>query len=234
MIIAVILAGGRGTRMKSTQFPKQFLTIGGEPILRLTVDKFLCSSRIDRIVVAAPSVWLSHTKDLLKGLGYEKVSVCAGGATRQESLYNALTFIQQEFSAPDDTIIVSHDVARPFVTLRIIEDNIDAMADADAVDTVVSASDTIVQSVDGKTVSDVPERSQMYQGQTPQTFRLRQFTDIYSTLSETYLAKVTDAVRILAEHGCKVRMVQGELFNIKITTEYDLGLAGYLLGINHD
>ena len=234
MIYAVILAGGKGTRMKSAQFPKQFLSIGGEAILRLTVNKFLCCTKIDRIVVAAPAVWMAHTKDLLKGEEYSKVSVCEGGQTRQDSLYKALQFIIKEYSAPRDTIIVSHDVARPFVTLRILEDNIKAMEEVDAVDTVIPATDTIVQSIDGKVISNVPNRSEMYMGQTPQTFRLGQFVDIYSKLSKDYLARVTDAVRILVEHGCKVKLVQGELFNLKITTEYDFGIAGYLLGQGND
>ena len=235
MIYAVILAGGKGTRMKSAQFPKQFLTIGGEPILRMTIDKFLCCPAIDRVVVAAPAVWMSHTVDLLKGASYARVHVCEGGSTRQESLYKAVKFIQKEFSAEDDDIIVSHDVARPFITLRIIEDNIKAMVSgADAVDTVIPAVDTIVESKDGDVISNIPDRKCMYQGQTPQSFRLKKYIDIYETLDSGYLSRVTDAARILAEHGCDVKLVDGELFNMKITTEFDFGLAEYLLGQSHD
>ncbi len=234
MIYAVILAGGKGTRMKSAQFPKQFLTISGEPILRMTIDKFLCCTAIDKIVVAAPAVWMSHTADLLKGASYSRVHVCEGGVTRQESLYKAVKYIQQEFNADDDAIIVSHDVARPFITLRIIEDNINAMASADAVDTVIPAVDTIVESEDGDVISSIPDRSRMYQGQTPQSFRLKKYIDIYETLDNDYLSRVTDAARILAEHGCRVKLVDGELFNMKITTEFDFGLAEYMLGQSHD
>lgn len=234
MIYAVILAGGKGTRMKSAQFPKQFLSIGGEPILRMTVDKFLCCTAIDKIIVAAPAVWLSHTVDLLKGNSYSKVHVCEGGKTRQESLYKAVKFVQREFNAADDAIIVSHDVARPFITLRIIEDNIKAMESADAVDTVIPAVDTIVESQDGNVIFNVPDRSRMYQGQTPQSFRLKKYIDIYETLDDAYLSRVTDAARILAEHGCQVKLVNGELFNMKITTEFDFSLAEYLLGQSHD
>jgi len=172
---------------------------------------------------------LSHTVDLLRGKRYEKVFVCEGGKTRQESLYRALKFISQEFNADADDIVVSHDVARPFVTLRIIEDNISGCNEADAVDTVVPAIDTIVQSENGDFITNVPDRAQMYQGQTPQTFRLGKYVEIYETLSEEYLSHVTDAARILAENGCRVKLVQGELFNMKITTEFDFGLAEYLL-----
>lgn len=230
MVFAVILAGGSGTRMKSAKLPKQFLTIGGEPILRLTLDKFLACSNIDHIVLAAPAIWMAHTKDLLADVAYSRVNVCEGGNTRQDSLYNALKFIEEHFDVDEETIVVSHDVARPFVSLRIIEDNIRGVKELGAVDTVIPATDTIVQSHDGSVISNIPDRSQMYQGQTPQSFKLRTFTRIYETLDEEYLSRVTDAARILSEHGCPVKLVQGELFNIKITTEYDFRIAEFLLG----
>ena len=230
MVFAVILAGGSGTRMKSAKLPKQFLTIKGEPILRLTLDKFVACPGIDHIVLAAPAIWMAHTKDLLAGEHYQGVHVCEGGSTRQESLYNALKYIEANFEVDDETIVVSHDVARPFVSLRIIEDNICGVKELGAVDTVIPATDTIVQSSDGVIISNIPDRVQMYQGQTPQSFKLRTFTRIYETLDDAYLARVTDAARILAEHGCTVKLVQGELFNIKITTEYDFRIAEFLLG----
>ena len=230
MVFAVILAGGSGTRMKSAKLPKQFLTIKGEPILRLTLDKFVACPSIDNIVLAAPAIWMAHTKDLLVGEHYQGIHVCEGGSTRQESLYNALKYIEANFDVDDETIVVSHDVARPFVSLRIIEDNIRGVKELGAVDTVIPATDTIVQSSDGMVISNIPDRAQMYQGQTPQSFKLRTFTRIYETLDDDYLARITDAARILTEHGCTVKLVQGELFNIKITTEYDFRIAEFLLG----
>ena len=230
MVFAVILAGGSGTRMKSAKLPKQFLTIGSEPILRLTLNKFLSCPSVDHIILAAPAIWMAHTKDLLSDSNYRSIHVCEGGASRQDSLYNALKYIEENFDVDDDTVVVSHDVARPFVSLRIIEDNIRGVQEVGAVDTVIPATDTIVQSLDGSIISNIPDRAQMYQGQTPQSFKLRTFARIYETLDEAYLARVTDAARILVEHGCPVKLVQGELFNIKITTEYDFRIAEFLLG----
>lgn len=230
MIFAVILAGGSGTRMKSAKLPKQFLTIGGEPILRLTINKFLACGSIDKIIVAAHPIWMTHTKDLLSEPVYRKLEVCEGGGTRQESLYNALKYIEANFDVDEETIVISHDVARPFVTLRIIEDNIRGVQKFGAVDTVIPATDTIVQSDNGNTISRIPDRSTMYQGQTPQSFKLRTFIRIYETLDADYLSRVTDAARILMDHDCPVKLVDGELFNIKITTEYDFRIAEFLLG----
>ena len=144
MNFAVLLAGGVGSRMKTSKFPKQFLELGGEPLLRLTVDKFLACPRIDHVIVAAPSIWMSHTCDLLRGPRFSDVHVCEGGHTRQESLYKAVKYIESVFPVTDDDIVVSHDVARPFVSLRVIDENIDAMKQYDAVDTVLPATDTNV------------------------------------------------------------------------------------------
>lgn len=234
MNFAVLLAGGTGTRMKTSALPKQFLELGGEPILRLTVDKFLVCPRIDHIIVAAPAIWMSHTRDLLRGTRFADVRVCEGGHTRQESLYRAVKYIESVFPVEDNDIVVSHDVARPFVSLRVIEENIDALQQYDAADTVLPATDTIVESDDQRTIARIQDRKRMYQGQTPQTFRRSVFLRLYERLDQTYLDNVTDAARILAEHGCSVGLILGDEFNIKITTEYDLHIASFLLEGNHD
>ena len=234
MNFAVLLAGGTGTRMKSATLPKQFLELGGEPILRLTVDKFLSCPKIDHIIVAAPAIWLAHTQDLLNDKRFSSVKICEGGSTRQESLYNAVKFIESAFNITDDDIIVSHDVARPFVSRRAIEENISAMEKWDAVDTVIPATDTIVESMDQQCVSHIPDRKNMFQGQTPQTFRRATYLNIYEKLSPAYLESVTDAARILAEHGCSVGLVKGDEFNIKVTTDYDLRIASFLVENPHD
>lgn len=234
MNFAVLLAGGTGTRMKTSTLPKQFLELGGEPILRLTVDKFLACPRIDHIIVAAPAIWMSHTRDLLRGERFSNVRVCEGGHTRQESLYCAVKYIESIFPVADDDIVVSHDVARPFVSLRVIEENIDALQYYDAADTVLPATDTIVESQDHRIISEIPDRKCMYQGQTPQTFRRITYLNLYEKLEKGYLDNVTDAARILVESGCTVALVKGDDFNIKITTEYDLRIASFLLDTAND
>lgn len=234
MNFAVLLAGGTGTRMKTSTLPKQFLELGGEPILRLTVDKFLACPRIDHVVVAAPAIWMSHTRDLLRGDRFADVRVCEGGHTRQESLYRAVKYIDSIFPISDDDIVVSHDVARPFVSLRVIEENIEALQHYDAADTVLPATDTIVESYDHCIIARIPDRKRMYQGQTPQTFRRTTYLNLYEKLEQEYLSNVTDAARILVEHGCSVALVRGDEFNIKITTEYDLRIASFLLDTAHD
>ncbi len=234
MNFAVLLAGGSGSRMKTAALPKQFLELKNEPILRLTVDKFLVCPKIDHIIVAAPAIWLSHAQDVLRDARFNAVKICAGGKTRQESLYQAVKYIESVFPVSDDDIVVSHDVVRPFVSLRVIEENIEALKHYDAVDTVLPATDTIVESEDQSTICQIPDRKRMYQGQTPQSFRRLTYLQLYEKLSPDYLYQVTDAARILVENGLSVGLVKGDEFNIKITTEYDLRIASFLLGAADD
>ena len=91
------------------------------------------------------------------------------------------------------------------------------------------AIDTIVQSMDGKIISDIPLRSSMYQGQTPQSFNIKKLINNYMKLTDDQKSILTDACKICLLQGDEVRLVQGEIFNIKITTPYDLKIANALL-----
>lgn len=229
MNIAVILAAGKGTRIKHADKPKQFLDISGKPILCHTVDKFIANEQIGHIVVAVHKDWIPYAQELLSVYGNSRISICEGGGNRQESLYKAVIFCKDQLKAPVDTVIVSHDAARLFVTHRIIKDSLTAIERADAVSTVIPSIDTLIQSVDGKMMSDVTERHQMYQVQTPQVFRLGKFIEIYQSLDKVYLDRMTDAIRLLFEHGCTVCLIQGEVSNFKVTTDYDFDVACYLM-----
>ena len=142
---------------------------------------------------------------------------------------NAIRQIESEYAVDDETIIVTHDSVRPFVTHRIIEENIEYARKYGACDTAVPATDTIVQSEDNIVISDVPERSKMYQGQTPQTFRLKKLKELYEGLTEEEKRILTDAAKIFVMKGEKVYLVEGEVSNIKITYPYDLRVAETLI-----
>lgn len=142
---------------------------------------------------------------------------------------NAIAFIEAEGNLDDDTIIVTHDSVRPFVTHRIIEENIKMCGEFDACDTVIPATDTIVEAMDGKTISSIPNRSIMYQGQTPQSFKALKLKSMYNSLTDEEKDILTDAAKIFVLKGEKVALVDGETFNIKITYPYDLRIAKSLL-----
>jgi len=237
MIYAGILAGGVGSRMGMTGMPKQFLSVGGKPIIMHTVEKFLLCSRIDHIYVAVVGEYVSHMTDILrKEIGdCNRVTVIAGGSDRNGSIVNIISAIRQNDSSPD-SILITHDAVRPFVSARIIDENIDAAMECGATDTVIPATDTIIHSSDGVCLDDIPVRSELYNGQTPQTFRISLFEEDYFSLSDEQKKILTDACKIFILAGRTVKIVKGDSYNMKITTPFDLRLAEAIVAeeLNND
>lgn len=230
MIYAEILAGGKGTRMGNTDMPKQFLMLGSKPIVIHTIEQFLINSNISKIIVCCPKDWITYMNDLLdKYIPSSGVEVVEGGATRNETIINGCKFIEEKYGLNDDDVIITHDSVRPFVTQRIIDDNVEAMKKYSAVDTVIEATDTIVESKDGKIISDVPNRKFMYQGQTPQSFNIKELMSTYASLTDDEKEILTDACKMFSIKGKDVNIVSGETFNIKITNIYDLKIANAIL-----
>lgn len=228
MVYAVLLAGGMGTRL-GLPVPKQFLKVGSKTLLEHAVQKFVVNEEIAHTVVVVPENWYAQSQEIISKHNFSNLSICEGGNSRQESLYKGLMWLCQNFAIADADIVVSHDVARPFVTTRMIKENIKICRLYGAADTVVASPDTIVRSMDKDTISEVPVREEMYLGQTPQTFFINKFIEIYEKLSPDYLAKVTDAARILSDHDVTVGLVTGDVSNMKITTLFDLNIANSIL-----
>lgn len=231
-VYGVILAGGQGRRMGNVEKPKQFMEIGGKPILLHTIEKFAVYPEFEKVLVLLPKQWVCHTKDLIEKYipNKEKIQVVEGGDTRNETIMNAIGFIESHDSLDDETIIVTHDAVRPFVTHRILEENIRYAREYGATDTVIPATDTIVCSKDKVSIEEIPRRSMMYQGQTPQSFHAKMLREVYESLTEEEKQVLTDACKILVLKGQKVHLVEGEVFNIKITYPYDIRVAESLLG----
>ena len=231
MIFGVVLAGGIGSRMGNVDKPKQYLLVGEKPIIIHTLERFYVQNEFEKIIVLCPEEWVSHTKNLIKMYmkDTERIVVLRGGDTRNETIMNSLRYIEKEYGLDDDTIVVTHDSVRPFVTQRIIEENIKYAKEYGACDTAVAATDTIVYSKDNVLISDIPDRSKMYQGQTPQTFNALKLKNLYESLTEEEKATLTDAAKIFVMKGEKVHIVDGEVFNIKITYPYDLRVAEALI-----
>jgi 2-C-methyl-D-erythritol 4-phosphate cytidylyltransferase len=236
MVYGVILAGGVGSRMGGDK-PKQYLTVRDKPIIIYTIEKFYASPELEKIIVLCPKQWVEHTKNLIEkhlAPASDRIAVIEGGDTRNETIMNAIAFIEAEGKLDDDTIIVTHDSVRPFVSHRIIEENIESARKFGACDTVVPATDTIVESLDNTVISSIPDRSKMYQGQTPQSFKALKLKNMYNALSDEEKAILTDAAKIFVIKGEDVALVQGETYNMKITYPYDLRVAKSLLEDEED
>lgn len=231
MKFGVILAGGIGSRMGNVEKPKQFLEIGSKPIIVHTVEKFVLFDELEKVIVLCPENWIEYTKGMIrKYIGdLDKIAIIAGGAVRNETIMNAIAYIDETYGVDDETIIVTHDAVRPFVTHRIISDNIRAAMKYGACDTVFPATDTIVRADDNEIISDIPDRSKLYQGQTPQSFRAAELRETYLALTEEEKTVLTDAAKIYVMKGKEVHLVRGEAFNIKVTYPHDLTVAEVLM-----
>lgn len=232
MIFGAILAGGIGTRMNISDMPKQFLMLGNKPIIIHTIEKFLMCARFDKIYIGVHSDWLMYMNDLIEkyNLDKERLVCVHGGADRNETIFNIIKQIKIDYASNNDDIVVTHDAVRPFVTSRIIEENINAALEFGACDTVIKATDTIVTSKDEKTITEIPNRRFMYQGQTPQSFKISLLFNLYNDLNNEERAVLTDACKICVVRNTPVHLVLGEVANIKITTVTDYKIAMAMVG----
>ena len=224
---AVILAGGTGSRFGG-EMPKQFIDLGGKPIIVHTIEKFLCFSEFIEILICVPEAWCSYTEDLIAKakLLLPHVKVISGGSERNLTILNSIEYIANKQEDLTKVVVVTHDAVRPFISYDIIKNNIIHARDNPVVDTVVPATDTIVHSVDGEYIDSVPKRSELYQGQTPQSFNAALFKEYISVNKNLELS---DAVGLFTHNGQKAKIVMGDYSNIKVTTKFDLVVAKALV-----
>ena len=227
MVFAVVLAGGSGSRMGS-EMPKQFIDLMSKPVIFYSLDTFLKSKYIDKTILVVPKDYLSLGEEISRKYFSSSVFVTEGGSNRNLSLMNALGFIEKNFGADDETIVVTHDGARPFVSERMIKENVEAMREFSACDTCIGSTDTVIEAKDGVAVS-MPERQFIFRCQTPQTFKALKLKEYYYSLSGEEKLTLTDAGKIFFLKGEKVKIVEGDRNNIKITYPEDLLLAKSIL-----
>ena len=227
MNIAIVLAGGSGSRMGLVDRPKQFIDIYGKPVIIHTLEAFEINEKIDAICVVCVKSWQDDLSVWLKEYDIRKVRwIADAGSSRQESSLNALNAIQSECSGDDYVII--HDAARPLVSQKIINENIEKVKEFGACDTVIPAHDTIIKSLDEKTLDSIPLRKELYLGQTPQSFKysiVRKAYDDYFALPEDKRPEMTDDCGLVLSSGITIGMAMGDKLNMKITTMEDLLLV---------
>ena len=213
---AVIVAAGKGKRM-GTEVSKQFLPLGGKEILTHTVETFEKAENVRDIILVTGEESLQDVKDMVQEYGWSKVvSVVAGGKERQDSVWNGLQAV------PADTaIVLIHDGVRPFVTEDILNLSIETALEMGGCVAGVPAKDTIKVCNSENIAIDTPDRSTLWQIQTPQTFRRELIQKAYQKAKEDGFVGTDDAS--LAEYsGYPVKVIMGSYRNIKITTKEDL------------
>jgi 2-C-methyl-D-erythritol 4-phosphate cytidylyltransferase len=221
--IALITAAGKGHRMQSS-IPKQYLSLGGKPILAQTLQVFEDCSAIDGIYIIVPQDQMDMVqKDIVERYHFKKVfKVVRGGKIRQLSVWNGLKAIRS-----DCAIVVVHDGVRPLITRRLITQSIETAQKNGAAVVAVLSRDTVKRAALGKKIQTLP-REEIWLAQTPQTFQFPLLMKAYQKAHQDDIL-ATDDASLVERLGHPVTLVTGDYSNIKITTPEDLALAETLL-----
>jgi 2-C-methyl-D-erythritol 4-phosphate cytidylyltransferase len=211
-VAVIIPAAGSGSRFGG-DIPKQFRLLGGKPILQRVVERFLAHERVGRIIVAVAEMLVDEAKQT------ERVRFVAGGATRQQSVSNALQFVG------DEDLVAVHDAVRPFFGYGTFGALLDAAAAHGAAFPGVPVTDTI-HLVQDERIVQTPERQLLFAAQTPQCFRTAILRDV---LARAAGDDATDEAGLAARLGYDVRLVPGDAMNFKITRPEDLAMAERML-----
>lgn len=232
MIYGAMLAGGVGTRVKSSVIPKQFIEIGGKPIIIYTLENILKVERFDYVYIAVHKDYEGYMNEQVKKNVScpEKVKIILGGKERLDSINNVTSAISKDHGITEDDVIVIHDAVRPFVTEKILNDSIDAAAEYGACVCGLPCADTILHSKGGEYVEDIPNRSELYCGQAPDSFRLKHFVDMQNNLTDEQKKVITGTSQICTMNGQPIHIIEGDAINFKITTDSDLLMVKTLLG----
>lgn len=220
--LAIIFAGGSGARMGSG-LPKQFIEVNGKPIIIHTLEIFEDHPNIDEIYIACKEDYIAKLQKFVKRFMISKVvSIVPGGATGQDSIYNALCAAAEDNG--DDAVVLLHDGVRPCITKELIDDNLICVSEHGSAVTCTALYETPVISDDGKYVEDVPPRSKFYTAQAPQCFYLGEVLAAHHTMREKNpgYEGVVDTCTMMKMLGHDVAIVNGPRGNIKVTTPEDL------------
>ena len=216
----IIVAGGKGLRMGS-DIPKQFLPIGGKPILMRTLERFRDYSEKLQIILVLPIAQQDYWRQLCEQYHFEvKYQLANGGQTRFHSVQNGLALI------PDDVegVVGVHDGVRPFPSVEVIRNCYEAARTAKAVIPVIPLVET-VRHIEGEGSVTVP-RGDYRLVQTPQTFDIQL---LKAANRQPYNDGFTDDASVVESFGHQITLVEGNRENIKITTPYDMKIAEVLI-----
>lgn len=228
LTIAIILAGGSGTRFNS-ETPKQFVKLAGRLVVEYSIEAFEYCDGIDEIIVVSPHGQEDLVWELANQNNWTKLKlVVKGGTSRNASTASALSALTKY---PSDTRVIIHDAARPLVERTTIKRCLDALHLHQAVDVVIPSSDTIVEVNTQHVIQNIPNRELLRCGQTPQGFHLGILTNAYHKANLNNLSGITCDCSLLRRELPEVPIttIEGKSSNIKITNPIDLYIAEKLI-----
>jgi len=220
MNVALIFAGGVGTRMQNSTKPKQFLELYNKPVIVYTLEKFEENPNIDAIVVVCVEPWIDYLRKLLFKFDIQKVKfVIPGGETGQESIFNGLCKIEEEFD--HNSVVLIHDGVRPLINDDIINRNIEAVKSHGSAITTCPPVETFVLVDNDDVVQNVHDRSLSRLAKAPQSFYLKDILQVHRQAREEGYIDAIDSCSLMTTYGHDVRLVSGISENIKITSPID-------------
>lgn len=221
MTVALILSGGSGVRL-GADIPKQYIEVNDRPIISYCIERLSRHGEIGAIQIVAAQEWHDLIWSCLET--YDVNSKFRGfsppGENRQLSIYHGLADIREY--AEDSDVVLIHDAARPLLSEQMITDCAAAMEGHDGVMPVLPMKDTVYRSVDGKTVSELLERTEIYAGQAPEAFRIGLYYEANRRLCPDQIRQINGSTEPAIMAGMNIAMIPGDEGNLKITTPGDL------------
>lgn len=221
MNIAVIFAGGVGSRMHSKEKPKQFLTLHDKPIIIHTLERFEHSSLIDAIVISCVEGWISYLNELLYKYRIEKVKkVVPGGETGQLSIFKGLC-AAEEIASDDKNIVLIHDGVRPLISEEVIKNNLESVKKYGSAITTSIVKETVLVVKENGTIDYVPDRASSRIAKAPQSFWLDEILTVHRKALAEGIKDFIDSCTMMQYFKYSLHLVDGPYENIKITTPDD-------------
>ncbi len=223
--VAVLLAGGVGTRI-GLGLPKQLIKIAGRPIIEHSLAALHDHPSIDEILILMAPGHLDAVRAIVRQGGYDKVvDIIEGAGTRNDT-----TFLALQWLGDQECNVLLHDAVRPLVTPRIISDCIAALESYEAVDVAIPSADTIIEANPDGTIKDIPPRTALRRGQTPQSFRASVLRRAYALARRDAAFVATDDCTVVLRYlpDVPIAIVEGDERNMKVTEPIDVYLADKL------
>ena len=226
MNYAILLSGGKGTRIGS-DIPKQYISTGGQMMISYSLKTLIESNMIDAVYIVAEYEWREKISEDIKNadkIDLDKIKgFVAPGSTRQMSIVNGMKeIINAACDVSDNDTVLIHDAARPFLSEALLNDCYKALSGHEGVMPVLRMKDTVYESKDGKTVSGLLKREEIFAGQAPELFLLSRYHKANMDLIPEKILAVNGASEPAILAGMDIAMIPGDEGNFKVTTDADL------------
>lgn len=220
MNVAVIFAGGVGSRMNTRAKPKQFLELHSKPIIIHTIEIFDNHPQIDGIIIASVGEWIDYLKEILFKFHIKKVvEIVPGGDTGQLSIFNGLEAAERHF--PKDSVVLIHDGVRPLINEQTITDNIEQVKKCGTAITTAPTIETFVVVDENLSVVEIPKRSLSKLAKAPQSFFLSDILEVHRQAQKDNVFDSIDSCTLMRSYNKSLTLIEGPRENIKITTPTD-------------